>query len=184
MKTAITLTIVAIAAALLPGHTLEWQRGGEPWRIVTCHFTHWSSEQLAWDGLAFAALGIASARRNRAAFHAILLASILLIPVAVLLFAPDVQTYRGLSGVASALFAFLIAEDRRPGFTAARTAIGVLFFAKVAFEFITGNAVFVQHMGAGVVCVPVAHLAGALIGAIAAFTMTPCASLSPSSASG
>lgn len=168
MKTAIVLTIIAIAAVLLPGDLLELQRGGEPWRIVTCHFTHWTHEQLAWDGLAFSALGIACARRHRAAFHAILLTSVIVIPIAVLLFAPHLQSYRGLSGIASALFAFLLVENRRPRLPHLRIAVAMIFFAKLAFEFTTGAAIFVQDLGPGVVSVPVAHLTGACIGLIAA----------------
>jgi len=176
MKTAIVLTIIAIAAALLPGDELELQRGGEPWRIITCHFTHWTYEQLAWDGLAFSALGIACARRHRAAFHAILLTSVIVIPIAVLLFAPHLESYRGLSGIASALFVFLLVEDRRPRLSHLRTGIALIFFAKLIFEFTTGGTIFVQDMGPGVVSVPVAHVAGACIGLIAAATtIRPCA---------
>jgi hypothetical protein len=42
----------------------------------------------------------------------------------------------------------------------------MLFAAKLAFEAITGGAVFANDMGDNVVAVPVAHLAGALVGVI------------------
>jgi membrane associated rhomboid family serine protease len=155
VKTAIALTMAAAAAALLPGSMLELQRGGEPWRIVTCHFTHFTYEQLAWDGLAFVALGIVSARRNRAAFHATLLASIAVIPIAVLLFTP-LDTYRGLSGLASAMFALVVLQHR----SWVSLVAGALFLAKIAFEMSTGATLFVNDLGPGVVAVPVAHLAG------------------------
>ena len=83
MKTTISLTILTIAAALLPGSSLELQRGGAMWRIVTCHFTHFTYEQFAWDALVFLLLGLACARRDRGAFQATLLASVVIVPIAV-----------------------------------------------------------------------------------------------------
>jgi rhomboid family GlyGly-CTERM serine protease len=175
MKTTFLLVVVALAAALLPGRLLELQRGGEPWRVITCHFTHWTYEQLAWDGLVFAALGVACARRNRQSFHATLLASVICVPIGVLAFAPGIDTYRGLSGIDSALFALLLVTEvcRRPVrqsflMSAALYVCAAAFFGKIAFETITGAAVFVQDMGPGVVSVPVAHVIGALIGALIA----------------
>lgn len=162
MKTTVLLTIAAVAAALLPGRLLELQRGGELWRIATCQFTHWSYEQLAWDGLSFLALGIACARRDRRSFHATLFASLVGVPLAVLAFAPHVSAYRGLSGIDSALFALLLATESRRCSLATLFAAG--FLAKIVFEALTGATVFVQELGPGVVAVPVAHIAGAAIG--------------------
>jgi rhomboid family GlyGly-CTERM serine protease len=161
MKTTISLTLLTLAAALLPGSSLELQRGGPAWRIVTCHFTHFTYEQLAWDALAFLVLGIACARRNRGAFQATLLASVLFVPLAVLAFAPNVSTYRGLSGIDSALFALLLTMESRRSWMVALCAAG--FAMKLIFEMTTGATVFVASGGA-FVAVPVAHLAGALIG--------------------
>ena len=152
--TTILLTLATLAAALLDGSLLELQRGGEVWRIVTCHFTHFTYEQLAWDALALTCLGVACERRNRGAYHATLLASVLLIPLAVLVFDPRIETYRGLSGIDSALFALLVVSTRN-------WFLGVLFAAKIAFEVLTGGAVFVGDIEV----VPIAHVAGALIGA-------------------
>lgn len=185
MKTALVVAAVAAAATFLPGELFELQRGNfEPWRIFTCHLTHFSYEQLAWDVLAFASLAAACARRNRQAVHATLLASALLIPIAVLAFAPQVATYRGLSGLASAMFALLLTlEWRRLTWPVVLCAIG--FGVKIAFEAITGGTIFVSDIGEDVVSVPVAHMAGALIGVIGglqktqtqpAYTHHPCAS--------
>src|SRR5262249_8798336 len=93
------LTCVAVAATLFGADALELRRGGAMWRVVTCHFTHFSYEQLAWDAVAFLLLGLACERRHRAAFHATLLASIVFVPIAVLVFTPEVVAYRGLSGI-------------------------------------------------------------------------------------
>lgn len=161
--TTILLTLLAAAAALIDGSLLELQRGGGAWRIVTCHFTHFSYEQLAWDALTFFALGLACERRNRFSFHATLLASVIVIPLAVLLFDPRVATYRGLSGIDSALFALLVITAARK--SRVGVALAIAFGCKIAFELTTGATVFVTSMGDGVEPVPIAHLAGALIGA-------------------
>jgi len=163
VKTSIALTFVAVAAALLPGPWLELQRGGAPWRIATCHFTHFSHEQLAWDALVFLLLGILCARENRGAFRATLLASVVIVPLAVLAFS-NVATYRGLSGIDSALFGLLLVTHSRKNAIVA--LCGIAFVAKTIFEMHTGATVFV-HSGA-FVAVPVAHVAGALTGSIVA----------------
>jgi membrane associated rhomboid family serine protease len=161
MKTTVALTIIAVAAALLPGSWLELQRGGAFWRIATCHFTHFTYEQLAWDALVFLLLGIACARGNRGAFRATLLASVVVVPIAVLAFS-NVTTYRGLSGIDSALFGLLLVESRKSRVVA---LCGIAFAAKMIFEMKTGATVFV-HSGA-FTAVPAAHIAGALVGVIA-----------------
>ncbi len=162
MKAALAVTALAVAATFLPGEWLELQRGNfEPWRFLTCHLTHFSYEQLAWDALVFASLAVASARRNARAFHATLLASAILVPIAVLAFAPHIDTYRGLSGLASAMFALLLTLEWRR-LTWPVVALAIAFAAKLMFEAVTGGAVFVDD----IVSVPVAHLAGALAGVI------------------
>jgi membrane associated rhomboid family serine protease len=168
MKTAISLTLLAVAAALLPGSMLELQRGGAAWRIVTCHFTHFTYEQLAWDALVFLSLGIACARRNRIAFRATLLASVLVVPFAVLMFS-NVTTYRGLSGLDSALFALLLMMESRRSWIVALCAIG--FAMKLIFEMTTGTTLFVGSDA--FVAVPVAHLAGAVVGVVVSRFLSP-----------
>jgi rhomboid family GlyGly-CTERM serine protease len=168
MKTMIALTLIALAAALLPGSSLELQRGGAAWRVATCHFTHFTYEQLAWDAIVFLILGFACTRRNGGAFQATLLASIVVVPIAVLLFAPNVTTYRGLSGLDSALFALLLTTESRRSGLVAFCAAG--FAMKLIFEMTTGATVFVS--GAAFAPVPVAHVAGAVIGLATGMLLT------------
>jgi len=158
MRTTLAFLIVTLAAALVPGSSLELQRGGALWRIVTCHFTHFTYEQLAWDAFAFLLLGTLCARRNLAAFQATLLASIVIVPLAVLAFAPSITAYRGLSGIDCALFALLVATSR----DRVAIACALLFAAKTMFEIATGSAVFAGSDA--FVAVPVAHIAGACVG--------------------
>jgi Ca-activated chloride channel family protein len=162
MKLVVVVVTVTLASLLLPGSALELQRGGPAWRVVTCHFTHFTYEQLVWDALVFAALGIACARRYREAFRATLFASIVLGPLAVLVFAPEVTTYRGLSGIDSALFGLLLVMEGRRNRLAGLCA--VLFGVKLLVESTTGATLFVTS-DAAFIAVPAAHLAGALTGA-------------------
>jgi len=145
--------------------------------LVTCHFLHWSVQHFLWDALAFAALGIACARRDLAATLMTLATAIFVIPLAVTAFAPEVAVYRGLSGLDSALFALLLVQVR------SRIALlcGLAFIAKIAFELTTGAALFATNMGEGVVAVPVAHIAGAIVGTITATLTSLCGSSSPCS---
>jgi rhomboid family GlyGly-CTERM serine protease len=168
------LTLLAAAAALVDGSALELQRGGAAWRAFTCHLTHWTYEQLAWDGLVFLGLGLASARKDSAAVHATLLASAIAVPCAVLLFAPEVIAYRGLSGIDSALFALVLVMHARNNPAVVLCAAG--FALKIAFEMTTGATVFVSGLGPGVQPVPVAHVAGATVGLLIGLaTMPSCA---------
>ncbi len=139
---------------------LQLEPGGPWWQVFTCHFTHWTYEQLAWDAIAFLALGAACARRHRAAFCATLLASAALVPLAVLVFAPEVIAYRGLSGLDSALFVLAAAGRCRISRRDAGVPIVLLiaFIAKIVFEMQTGATVF----AGSVAPVPVAHIAGAV----------------------
>jgi rhomboid family GlyGly-CTERM serine protease len=166
--TTILLTLLALLAGLTPA--LQLERGGDWWQLLTCHFTHWTYEQLAWDALAFLALGVACERRNRAAFHATLLASAITVPLAVLIFAPEVTEYRGLSGLASALFVLLLVpggaagskpadgEKRRAESPPLHWFFAIAFAAKIVFELTTSSAVFAND----ITPVPVAHIAGAI----------------------
>jgi rhomboid family GlyGly-CTERM serine protease len=180
VKVVVALFVVVAAAAFVPGSWLELDRGGAPWRIFTCHLTHFTHEQLAWDGIAFFALAAACARRNSSALQATLLASSVAIPVAVVTLT-DLAAYRGLSGLASALFALIVTLEARRSWAVALCAVG--FIGKLAFEFLAGSTLFVSDMGPGVIPVPVAHLAGAVVGTLAAltFTIRKCASGSPCS---
>jgi membrane associated rhomboid family serine protease len=179
--------------AIFLNPALQLEPDGPLWQLLTCHFTHWTYEQLAWDAVAFLALGAACARRNRAAFHATLLASAILVPLAVLAFAPEVIAYRGLSGLDSALFVLLVLEcgggshrswlrqrSWRFAIESGGYAAALLgFIAKIAFEMHTGATVF----AGSVTPVPVAHIAGAVSALLVAavYTRRTCVSSWPCS---
>jgi hypothetical protein len=173
--------MVSVVVCLLAAVALTWSGSGAVtwtgfdgpwWSILTSHLTHWTYEQLAWDAIVFAGLGVACLRqqattpRSRIAFHATLLASAIVVPVAVTLVSPQITEYRGLSGIDSALFALLLVQTRSR-FT---LPLAIGFVAKLSYEHLTGGTVFANNLGDDVVSVPAAHAAGACVGAIIGLT--------------
>lgn len=149
------------------GEVLQYQRdavgAGEWWRFLTASFVHWSWDQVMWDGIAFIVLALIAARLWRVRFAIAFVVSAIAIPIVVHLFVRDVDAYRGLSGVDSALFALVATKLGRRG------RLFLLAFAgKIAFELFSGSTLFVRELAPGVASLPIAHLAGAAIGVIAA----------------
>ena len=176
---ALLLVLPAVMVAMNPalGDALQFQRdavaGGELWRVVTCHWTHWSWDHLVWDAFPFALLVLLAWRASPRRTLWTLGLSAVLIPVGAWIFYPQVLTYRGLSGLDSALF-LLVALDlcskatkgRQWATVAVVAALMVGFLAKVLFEVLTGTTVFADS--AFFVPLPLAHLIGAQCGALAA----------------
>lgn len=173
----LALGAAALAVALVPraAEALQLDRAlvaREPWRILTSHLTHFSVGHLAYDLAVFLSLGLVCEsrwpRRTRASLGAALLAC----SAAMLAGAPELDTYRGLSGLGSALFMQLAARLHVEGAfrsTWARTlpALAVAcFLAKLAYEVQSGSAYFVRDAGL-FVPVPSAHLAGGMLGLVA-----------------
>jgi rhomboid family GlyGly-CTERM serine protease len=196
------LSFLALTVFLIPGadELFEFSRRslthGEIWRLVTCHWTHWSAEHLLWDVLAFAVLAaLCEAQLGRRLLLVCLVTATLAISVAVWLFLPSMEIYRGLSGLDSTLFVLIAVfharhlfrptdPKRGPELPTRRSsalravpleplmwagALG-LFVCKVLYEALSGTALFVESGGTGVVVVPLAHLVGGSIGALLALT--------------
>lgn len=169
------LALVAITLWFSPqlSSVCEWQREHpiEVWRWFTGHFCHWSAEHLAWDVIVFVVLGAMCERRNRWQFLLCLAASAVAITAATAAFLPNILSYRGLSGIDSALFGWLVAElfqearekcDRRK--LALICLFGLAFIAKTALEGVTANTLFVSNARSEFLPVPLAHAVGALVG--------------------
>jgi len=144
---------------------------GEVWRLVSAHFVHWSKEHLFWDALALGALGWMCEREGVLCFLATTAAAAVQIPLVVSIAEPQMSTYRGLSGIDSALFALLAALITRRAIGEkdwSRLGIVILisagFAAKVGLEVSTGGTLFVDSAAAGMTPVPLAHVVGGLIG--------------------
>jgi rhomboid family GlyGly-CTERM serine protease len=162
-----------------PGLTglLQYDRGavaaGQVWRLLTWHWTHWSTDHLFWDGLAFVVLGVCCERLGRGRTLACLGLAVLTVSAATLAARPDLNLCRGLSGIDAALFGLASVLAVRAAW--ARGARGQLlatggllagFAGKIAFEALTGSTVFVASARAGMVAMPLAHCVGFVSGAL------------------
>ena len=146
---------------------------GEIWRLVTCHWTHWSARHLLWNLAVFAVLAVLCESRGRRAFLAAVVSSALLIPPVLWIALPDLEAYRGLSGIDSALFVLaamlLLREEIEktgslrtvPALAAGAALVG--FLLKVGYESVSGAALFAGSEGL-FVPLPLAHLAGGACG--------------------
>ncbi len=176
----VTLLLVAAAAAVfvIPGAAgaLRFDRAavasGQAWRLVTGHFAHVNFEHFAWDAGTLLFLGILCERDGRRRFVGALAGAAAAIALAVWA-TPGLHQYSGLSGLDSAVFALLSvtilrekAAERSWGWAAAAAGVLVLFVGKCGYEAATGTTIFAQDLE-GSVPVPLAHAAGAAIGALA-----------------
>jgi len=170
----IVLVGAAVALHLIPGapEALEFQRGvlaTQPWRVLTAQVVHYPGDHLIWDLGMFALLAPLLELRDRRVFAATLAVGALLIPFSVLLFAPEITTYRGLSGIDTALFGALAvllyrefrAHDDRRGLWILAAQVALLV-VKLTYEHTTGNCLLVTNEG----WVPLAgaHIVGFLAG--------------------
>lgn len=161
--------------------TLQFDRhailDGQLWRLLTGNVVHWSVEHFLLDVGAFLAVGLLYERHLGRRYPWILLASAVAVGGGVLVFAPEMATYRGLSGVDSGQFAAALAvecwlavrEPRRWTWVAPAAAI---FAVKILYECGSGQMFFgTESLGDVGVPLPVAHAAGTL--AAAAFLAPP-----------
>jgi rhomboid family GlyGly-CTERM serine protease len=177
MLLAILGMAVVASATPLAAEAWEYNREsilhGEWSRLLTGHLTHWNFDHLFWDAATFLLLGIACVWRSLGRTVTTLLGAAVAISASLLLFQPEMATYRGLSGLDSALFTLLAAmiwqESRRDGrwkLGAVAIAAGAGFLAKAAYESATGTTLFVDSSAAGFIPLASAHLIGGAVGAI------------------
>ena len=174
----LALSLVAAIMHLAPGAAewLQYERAaianGQVWRILSCHWTHYSLSHLGWVCAAFLALGMLCEKSGRSRFLVCVVVSALIIPVAVWSFAPEITELRGLSGIASALFALLAVQTFKHSLWNGQKALCALvavafvaFLVKIGLE-ATGSALLVDQATAGMVPVPLCHLVGAVVGVV------------------
>jgi len=150
---------------------LEWDRSriadGQWWRVATGHLCHWSGSHFFWDMAMFSVLGACCEVRGRAAFILCAFITIVFSQVA-LSISFEFETYRGLSGIASALLVYLSAnalfgEVSKTGQTLGCVGlIGII--AKIVSEKVAGAALFASDFGSGVTVASDIHLSGLLAG--------------------
>jgi rhomboid family GlyGly-CTERM serine protease len=168
---------VALAASIAPGGggLLEYDRakacGGEAWRLLTGQLVHWSARMTAIDIAMVLVLGIAVERRSRRLAALVIAGGLAATALAVYLAGPEVERYRGISGVASSLFVAaamaIAAEPVRRGARGLAVLALALFLSKLSLEALTGLALFAGPLPAGIEAAPAVHLAGGAAGALA-----------------
>jgi rhomboid family GlyGly-CTERM serine protease len=169
------LTASAVAICRWPplASWLEWQRGSsQAWRILTCHLVHFSTNHLLWDLLPFFLLAFLCERIHARRFVLTLFTSAIVIPFMVEWFDPSITTYRGLSGLCSAMFGLLVAngffEELRSGRRVGAIvclACTAAFGLKLWIELAYGVTVFADNLS-GYAPVPIAHAAGFGVGVL------------------
>ena len=169
----LVLALVAVAVHFVSsaGAWLQYDRiamaAGQFWRLVTCHLTHWSTEHLFWDTLMLVALGSVCERMSRSGTRRCLIVSAIVIPAAMWTMLPEMATYRGLSGIDSALFALLagliIKDKTQSRATVIMVAIlSMAFGAKIGYEMIIGATLFAES-GDLFTPLPLAHVVGGMV---------------------
>ena len=125
----------------------------------------------ARDTLAFMVLGVACERSSRTRLLMCVTWSALACSITVWLFLPEVEAYRGLSGIDSALFVLLglsllgeACTERRWGTLAVAGLLLIAFGGKTTFEAFAGTTIFVDSVATGTVAIPLAHVVGAVVG--------------------
>lgn len=177
MQTPITLliSIVSIIAHVTgefsPMMTIDFRSitFADLHRVGTCHLLHWSSNHLLWDLGMFTTLGAFAEVHMPRRYRWTLFLSALLIPAGVMLHHPEMETYRGLSGIDTALFGLIVADllgrrlverDWKSFLWFSLLLVGLM--GKMLAETLADSNLFVNDTS--FVPVPMAHLVGAVIG--------------------
>ena len=143
----------------------------ELWRLLTCHWVHLSWDHLFWSAMTFLGLGSLCEFMDKKKYYATVAVSALLIPAAIWWGLPDLVVYGGLSGLDCALYALLMVllikreiRSRNRLWVACFSLLLVGLIAKIIYETITGQTIFVSNNHSGMVPVPLAHLLGGVVG--------------------
>lgn len=177
MASRVWLILCAALAALsllawpLPREALDWQPGrvaSQPWRAVTAAFVHWTPIHLAANLAGCAVVALLGWRAVLGRREA--LAGLIALPLTQLglLLRPELRHYAGLSGALHALVAIaalsLLARGGRERLIGAGILLGLAL--KLALEHPLGP-VLRATPGFDFPVAPLAHLSGALAGALA-----------------
>ena len=174
----LALAAITIAVALVPAlqHVLVLDRdavaAGELWRIATGSLVHFSTSHLLFD-LAVVIVAGALLERRGWPLAPIVVASAMAIGAAVMLLAPELARYGGLSGIACTLAALQALDCLTLRGTPRIAGGAVLVFTafKLGWELWSGSFVFVGDAGIAFRPVPLAHVVGAAAG-VAAFLLS------------
>ena len=175
MVIAVVTVVIFAIPTLTAGLQLDFNSvtGGQWWRLLSGHLTHYDGQHLFWDLLMFVVLGAICERQNRKRFGVFLVIMATVVSLTVMFTSAGISEYRGLSGIDTGLFAWLTIGQLRTSlagrdryFAAFWAMSGFLLMGKLGFEMMTGDVLFVQTDGFKPMLE--SHLAGAVVGALIA----------------
>ncbi len=137
---------------------------GELWRLGTACFVHFSPTHLLWDGLVLGAAGWIVRARGHRGFSVVCCLSAVVPGIYLLLAAPRLEHYGGLSGLATGAVAYLCLCEisRAEGDRTLWVAILVLTLAKIVVETAAPAPIFAGTGEVGFDVLPSAHAIGCL----------------------
>jgi rhomboid family GlyGly-CTERM serine protease len=138
---------------------------GEVWRILTCHFVHFSSTHLAYNLFTFGLAGYVIEKKNYPHFGRLCLWLALAISIALFTLKPNMNYYGGLSGIAcGALYycALMGIKESRPWKTIC--FLIVLFLPiKIAVEIYINVSVLPHWEHQSFVPMQTSHIVGCMV---------------------
>jgi rhomboid family GlyGly-CTERM serine protease len=174
-----TVALIAVMVQVVPdaAELLQFDRSaiaeGQWWRLLTGHLTHWSLNHLFWDVLMFVVLGCLVEIQSRRRMIGLCLGSAIVISGVIWIGSPDLETYRGLSGIDTALFvsvaisiAVTAVAQRQWARALTSGLLMVGLTGKLLFETVTGSTLFVDSNASGFLVLVEAHLSGVVVAAI------------------
>lgn len=141
-------------------------REGQWWRLLTGHLVHHSGSHLFWNCFMIGLAGGLLEQRQRTAMILSLMTAGFLIGPGLQACLPDMNSYAGLSGIATALVTCVILLRLADG-RCWRFALGLLIL-KLSAELLFTDSLFVSFSQPDVRSVPLAHVLGAVAGWLAA----------------
>lgn len=146
---------------------------GQWWRIWTGHLAHYHQDHLFWDLLMFMVLGAMVERAYPRQFGVALLSMMAGVTAIVAFTCDGIQVYRGLSGLDTGLFVWLVVDQCRRRWIDGDRVAGSLWLSaliglngKLLFEAFSGQTLFVDS--SSFTPLVESHLAGAGLGLLLA----------------
>ena len=177
VRTTIVVAVLAVLAGAIPGLArfleidLVLIGEGQWWRVWTGHLTHYDGNHLFWDLLMFVVLGQACERMSQGRFPLGLAIMSSGVTASLWLWCDGIHTYRGLSGIDTGLFVWLVAEHSRRNWLRGERRNAVLWsgavtclVGKLIYEATTGQTLFVDS--SNFTPLVESHLAGAAFGLV------------------
>jgi len=170
---AVALAALAIRVAPNTSHFLilkpQQVFSGQLWRLWTGHLVHFGSSHLFWNLAVFVVTGAWAETLAPRRTRFFLLLAPPFISIVLLVFAPGLLMYGGLSGIAVGTFVLLAwlrlgSEKSSRWFWRAALA---LLAAKIVIESFLSGPIFARISGQGIHDVPLAHIAGAVAATVA-----------------